>query len=243
MDPAAIRARLLCALDTMERGVALGLADKLKGEVGGIKLGLEFVTAHGPDGVAALAESGLPIFLDLKFNDIPNTVAGAVRAAGRMKPFMLSVHALGGPAMLRAAMAAAQRLSNEGVKRPKVVAVTVLTSMDEEDLVALGMGGGVAEQALRLAALAQECGVDGVVCSAREIERLRRECGHDFLLVVPGIRPAWSSADDQKRIVTPAEAVALGADHIVVGRPITRADDPAEAARRILRETVSRVPS
>ena len=217
----------------------MAMARRLAGAVGMFKVGSQLFTSEGPQALHRLARLRTPVFLDLKFHDIPNTVAGAVRAAAALPGVALvNLHALGGTAMMRAAAAALPAR-----RRPKLIAVTVLTSMDEEDLAALGMGGGVAEQALRLAALAQECGVDGVVCSAREIERLRRECGHDFLLVVPGIRPAWSSADDQKRIVTPAEAVALGADHIVVGRPITRADDPAEAARRILRETVSRVPS
>lgn len=236
-DAADMKARLLCAIDTVERSAAKALVRELKGAIGGIKLGLEFVTANGPEGVAELAEVGLPVFLDLKFNDIPNTVAGAVRATGPVAPFMLTIHALGGPAMMRAAMAAAHRLAQGGKgARPRVIAVTVLTSMDEDDLARLGLAGKVSDEVGRLANLAQECGVDGVVASAREIVRLRKQCGPDFLLVVPGIRPAWSSADDQKRIVTPAEAVSRGADYLVVGRPITRAQDPVDAAHRIVAE-------
>lgn len=230
-------AQLLCAIDTVDRSAAVNLARVLKGKVGGVKLGLEFCTANGPEGVRAVAGEGLPIFLDLKFNDIPNTVAGAVRASGAVNPFMLTVHALGGPAMLRAAMGAACRLAEtSGRERPKVVAVTVLTSMDDEDLSALGVVNPASDAASRLAELAQRCGVDGVVTAATEIKRLRAQCGSDFLLVVPGIRPAWSSAQDHKRIVTPADAVRSGADYLVVGRPITLADDPVASARRIAEE-------
>lgn len=231
---------LLCAIDTVDMNVAVGLARSLEGEVSGIKLGLEFFLANGPEGVKEVGAGGMPILLDIKLNDIPNTVAGAVRAAGAGGPFMLTVHALGGPAMLRAAMGAAFRLAegSDG-QRPKVVAVTVLTSMDDEDLASVGMPGPVSDAVSRLADLSQSCGVDGVVCSAREIEMLRAQCGPDFLLVVPGIRPAWSSADDQKRIVTPAEAVRSGADYLVVGRPITRSSDPVVAARRIADEIAS----
>ncbi len=229
--------RLLVAIDTTDFEVARDLAHALKGEVGGVKLGLEFYTAHGAEGVRTLSDAGAPVFLDLKFNDIPNTVGGAVRACGPLNPFMLTVHALGGAAMLRAAMAAAFRLGDAaGGERPRVVAITVLTSMDAADLSALGLSGTVSDAVGRLAGIAQECGLDGVVSSAHEVERLRAQCGVDFRLVVPGIRPAWSSTDDQKRIVTPGEAMALGADYLVVGRPITRADEPVEAARRIVGE-------
>ncbi len=237
MSKRDIARRLLCAIDTTDLDAARHLATGLAGEIGGVKLGLEFYTAHGAAGVEAVAAEGSPLFLDLKFNDIPNTVAGAVRACGALSPFMLTVHALGGAAMLRAAVAGALRLGDAaGTPRPKVVAVTVLTSMDRTDLEALGLKGPVSDAVARLAALAKDCGVDGVVSSAHEIEALRRQCGADFTLVVPGIRPAWSSADDQKRIVTPGDAIGLGADFLVVGRPITMADDPATAARRIVGE-------
>ena len=223
--------RIFVALDTTDLDRALALGRGLKGFIGGVKVGKEFFTALGPAGVGALGELGLPVFLDLKFHDIPATVAGAVRAALALKPFIINVHASGGAEMMRAAVEAA-----DGPDRPLVVAVTVLTSLADEDLAATGVAGDAAAQVLRLAQLAKRSGLDGVVCSAREAEALRAALGDDFKLVVPGIRPAWSSADDQKRIVTPAEAVAKGADYLVIGRPITAADDPADAARRIAAE-------
>ncbi|MFQ5939471.1 MAG: orotidine-5'-phosphate decarboxylase [Alphaproteobacteria bacterium] len=229
--------RLICAIDTVDHDGALDLAKKVRGVVGAIKLGLEFFTAHGPEGVKVVADVGLPIFLDLKYNDIPNTVAGGIRAAGELDPFMITVHASGGPAMLRGAMAASFRVADAGGgRRPKVVGITVLTSFDAEDLDAVGIERPISDQVRRLADLAQECGLDGVVASAHEIGELRAQCDPDFLLVVPGIRPAWSSAFDQKRIIAPAEALRRGADYLVVGRPITKSNDPADAARRIVGE-------
>ncbi|MEK7244924.1 MAG: orotidine-5'-phosphate decarboxylase [Pseudomonadota bacterium] len=225
--------RLFVALDTTDADAAAGLAKSLKGVVGGVKLGHEFFTAHGPAGIARVAAEGLPVFLDLKFHDIPNTVAGAVKAALALKPFMLDVHASGGAAMMGAAAKAA---AEPGNVRPLVVAVTVLTSLDDDDLRAVGMRPPVVEQAVRLAKLARASGLDGVVCSAKEAMAIRGACGRAFRLVVPGIRPAWAQAADQKRIVTPREAIALGADYLVVGRPITEARDPVAAARRIIAE-------
>ena len=230
--------RIICAIDTADLEAACSLSAALAGSVGAVKLGLEFFAAHGPDGVRAVAGRGLPVFLDLKLHDIPNTVAGAVRMALHSAPMMLTVHASGGAAMMRAAAAAALRVA-EGAglhERPKLLAVTVLTSFDDSDLAAVGMHGPLGDQVQRLAALAQACGMDGVVASAHEVAALRRQCGADFTLVVPGIRPGWASADDQKRIVTPSEALRLGADYLDVGRPITRADDPAAAAARIADE-------
>jgi orotidine-5'-phosphate decarboxylase len=229
--------RLLCAIDTVDIDTAVTIADSLRDLVGGVKLGLEFFSAHGPEGVRTIAAKGLPVFLDLKFHDIPNQVAGAVRSAAALDPFMLTVHVAGGPAMLRAAMAAALRVAdnNEG-RRPIIVGITVLTSFDEDDAEEVGMRGALSEQVLRLADLARGCGLDGVVASAHEVMDLRANCGDDFMLIVPGIRPAWSSSDDQKRIVTPGEALGRGADYLVVGRPITRSDDPPAAARRIADE-------
>ncbi|MDP6351198.1 MAG: orotidine-5'-phosphate decarboxylase [Alphaproteobacteria bacterium] len=232
------RARqIICAIDTSDRDEAVALAGALSGQVGAIKLGLEFFAACGPAGVREVADGGAPIFLDLKLHDIPNTVAGAVRAAGACHPFMITIHAAGGAAMMRAAAAASMRAApDSGASRPLLVGVTVLTSFDRDDLGATGVGGALDDQVRRLAALVQDCGLDGVVCSAHEIAILRRQCGADFKLVVPGIRPGWSSADDQKRIVTPADAVRQGADYLVIGRPITRSDDPAAAAGRIAAE-------
>ena len=229
--------RLLCAIDTVDLDSAVAIGSSLKGLVGGVKLGLEFLTAHGPAGVKAIAACGLPIFLDLKFFDIPNTVAGAIRATAGLNPFMLTVHISGGPAMLRAAMAASYRLAsqNDGI-RPLVIGITVLTSFDETDIEAVGMRPTLSEQVHRLADMALTNGLDGVVCSAHEIAALRGSFGDDLKMVTPGIRPAWSPPDDQKRVVTPAEALRLGADYLVIGRPIFRADDPPAAARRILDE-------
>lgn len=227
--------RIFVALDTTDLDRALALGRGLKGFIGGVKVGKEFFTALGPAGVGALGELGLPVFLDLKFHDIPATVAGAVRAALALKPFIINVHASGGAAMMRAAVEAADGPA-PAFNKPLVVAVTVLTSLADEDLAATGVAGDAAAQVLRLAGLAKRSGLDGVVCSAHEAEALRAALGDDFKLVVPGIRPQWAAADDQKRIVTPAEAVAKGADYLVIGRPITAADDPADAARRIAAE-------
>lgn len=226
--------RLFVALDTTDAERAAGLAGALAGHVGGIKLGNEFLTAHGPQGVRRVAECGLPLFLDVKFHDIPNTVAGAVRAVLPLAPAMVNVHATGGAAMMRAAAEAAQEA---GPERPLVLGVTVLTSLSEADLNAVGIAGPVAERVVALARLARDSGLDGVVCSAREAAAVRRACGPDFKLVVPGIRPPSTlGGDDQKRTMTPAEAVAAGADVLVVGRPITGAADPIAAVRAIAGE-------
>lgn len=230
--------RVFVAIDTPETQPARTLARNLRGLVGGVKLGLEFFVANGPDGVRAVTEGlDVPLFLDLKFHDIPNTVAGAVRSAVALRPAFLTVHAAGGPAMLRAAAdAAGDEARRLGVPRPKVLAVTVLTSLEEDDLDAIGQRGPVADQVGRLADLALASGVDGVVCSPAEVAALRGRLGPDAILMVPGIRPAWAAANDQKRIKTPGDAVAAGADHLVIGRPITGAADPAAAARRIADE-------
>jgi orotidine-5'-phosphate decarboxylase len=235
-DPATTAERVFVALDTPDLARAAKLADALRGAVGGVKVGKELFTAHGPDGVRAVT-GGERLFLDLKFHDIPNTVAGAVRAAIHVRPFMLTVHASGGPAMMQAAADAAREAAEDtDVPRPLIIGVTVLTSMDEADLKAVGQQGPVVDQAKRLAALAQASGLDGVVCSPREVAVMRALCGPDFTLVVPGIRPAWSAAGDQKRVMTPAQALAAGADFLVIGRPITGQPDPVAAARRIAAE-------
>ena len=223
-------ARILLALDTPDLALALGQTRAAGEAVDGVKLGLEFFLANGPTGVLAIGALGRPIFLDLKFHDIPNTVAGAVRSALPLKPMMLNVHAGGGPAMLRAA---AEAVRGAGEGRPLLIAVTVLTSLADEDLTAVGQGASAAVQARRLAALAQAAGCDGVVCAGSDIAAIRAACGPDFKLVVPGLRPAEAAVQDQKRVMTPGEAARLGADFLVIGRPITGAADPAAAARAI----------
>jgi orotidine-5'-phosphate decarboxylase len=229
--------KTFCAVDTVDIGVAARLVDQLKGAVGGIKLGLEFFAAHGPDMVRRMVGRQTRLFLDLKLHDIPNTVAGAVRAVAPLQPDLLTIHASGGTAMMRAARKAAEEAAAQGgTRRPKLLGVTVLTSLDQKDLAAVGVAQAPLDQVRKLAALAQNSGMDGVICSPFEISALRGDCGEGFLLVVPGIRPAGSAAADQKRIMTPAEAVAAGADHLVVGRPITEAADPRQAALAIAAE-------
>jgi orotidine-5'-phosphate decarboxylase len=284
--------RIYCAIDTPDAARAETLARALAGAGCGIKLGLEFFSAHGPQGVARVhaaaaqppssnaalgaaaqppssnaalgaaaqppssnaalgaaaqppssnaalgaAAGGADLFLDLKFHDIPNTVAAAVRAAAPLAPRILNVHAAGGRAMMAAAREAAhEAAAKAGIAPPLVIAVTVLTSLETADIERMGVIGGVEEQVVRLAALAHEAGLDGVVCSAREIAPIRRALGPDFVLVTPGIRPAGSDAGDQKRVMTPARAIAEGADYLVIGRPITGEADPAAAARAIAGE-------
>lgn len=232
MIPAA--SRVFCSIDTTEIDGARRLAAQVNGVVGGIKLGLEFFSAQGPAGIrAVVGEDGPPLFLDLKLHDIPNTVGAGVRAALPLKPAFMTIHSSGGPAMIRAAADAA---ASAGAIRPKILAVTVLTSLDDGDLGKVGQSVPVADQVTRLALLARDSGADGVVCSPAEVAILRAACGPDFILMVPGIRPVWAAANDQKRIMTPAQALAAGADHLVIGRPITVSDDPAAAARRIAAE-------
>jgi orotidine-5'-phosphate decarboxylase len=232
---ANIKNPVFCAIDMPDLAAAQKLATDLGGAAGGIKLGKEFFTAHGPQGIHQTRDAGgVPVFLDLKFHDIPNTVAGAVRVACDMKPYMMTIHASGGPAMIRAAAdAATQGADQSGYARPLIIAVTVLTSLDQADLNAVGVSDTPSDQVRRLAALAQENGADGIVCSPLEIEVLRQDLGPDFVLVVPGIRPAGTDAGDQKRVMTPEEAMQAGATHLVIGRPITQAADPAAAARAI----------
>ena len=228
------RGGILVALDTTEVATAAGWARATREWVAGVKLGMEFFNARGPAGVAEIAALGAPVFLDLKFHDIPNTVAGAVRAVAPLKPMILNLHAAGGAAMMKAALNAARDSAAKlGAAPPKLIAVTVLTSLGDEDLAEIGQPAGAADQVRRLAALTQACGLDGVVCSPHEIALLRRDLGPDFLLVTPGVRPSWAAAGDQKRVMEPAQAMAAGADYLVIGRPITGAADPADAARRI----------
>jgi orotidine-5'-phosphate decarboxylase len=226
---------IFCAIDTPDRQAARTLATALGTAVGGIKLGLEFFIANGPAAVREVA-AGAPLFLDLKLHDIPNTVAGAVRSAAALQPALLTIHCAGGMAMMRAAAAARDAAAAPAGRPLRLLGVTVLTSLDDDDLAATGQRGPAAEQALRLALLARDGGLDGVVCSPHEVAALRAACGPGFLLVVPGIRPAGAAAIDQKRVMSPGEALAAGADRLVIGRPITGAPDPAAAARAILRE-------
>ena len=216
------------ALDLPRLDAALALAQKVKGHVGGLKLGLEFFCAHGHHGVHEIAHVGLPIFLDLKLHDIPNTVASAMQAIHVLEPAIVTVHASGGRAMMEDAKAAAG-------ERTKVVAVTVLTSLDDDDLAATGVGGSAHDQALRLADLAHEAGLDGIVCSGHEVGEIHKRWKNGFF-VVPGLRPAEAGSGnhaDQKRIVTPRQARDGGASVLVIGRPISRAEDPVAAARAI----------
>lgn len=233
------KGQVLAALDTVSANEAVDWAHRLDGAVGGVKLGLEFFLANGPLGYRRIAATGLPIFLDLKLHDIPNTVAGALRAIVPLQPNILTVHAGGGLAMMQAAReSAAENADKANLRRPKIVGVTVLTSLDDQDLTAVGQALPVADQVKRLALLARTAGLDGVVCSPHEIESLRREIGDDFLLVVPGVRPSWAdngkqAGGDQKRVRTPGDAAKAGADYLVIGRPITMANDAREAACRI----------
>lgn len=224
-------ARIVAAIDTADPARAAALAEALAPpRCGVLKLGLELFAAQGPDAVRRLAARA-PVFLDLKLHDIPNTVAGAVRALAPLRPAMLTLHAAGGAAMIAAAREAAEAAG--GAARPILLAVTVLTSLDEAALAATGVAGGAAAQVVRLGRLAMAAGADGLVCSPREVAPLRQGLGAAPLLVVPGIRPAGSAAGDQARTATPEQAVADGADWIVLGRPITGAADPVAAAAAI----------
>jgi len=230
------RKRIAVALDAPERERILELARVVGPEAGVLKVGLEAFCAHGPALVAEVAAFA-PVFLDLKLHDIPNTVGGAAAAAARTGAAILNVHAAGGREMMRAAGGRAREAAAAAsLAPPKVIAVTVLTSLDAAALAEVGLEGSPRQAALRLAVLAKESGLDGVVCSPEEIVAIRSACGPDFLLVVPGIRPAGSAAGDQKRIATPGAAARAGADLLVIGRPITGATDPAAAAREIARE-------
>ncbi|RZP19245.1 MAG: orotidine-5'-phosphate decarboxylase [Erythrobacter sp.] len=213
------------ALDLPHLQDGLDLIRKVKGHVGGVKLGLGFFCAHGAHGVHLVGQLGLPIFLDLKFHDIPNTVAGAMQAIHVLEPRIVTVHASGGRAMLEDAKAAAG-------EHTKVVAVTMLTSMDDRDLASTGIEGSAHDQVLRLADLAHRAGLDGIVCSGQEVKSVHDQWKDGFF-VVPGLRPAGSGTGDQKRVVTPRKARDDGASVLVIGRPISRADDPAQAARAI----------
>jgi len=223
------KSRIIVALDYPDARTAMELVDCLEPGSCRLKVGKELFTRSGPALVEKLCGKGFDVFLDLKFHDIPNTVAAACHAAADLGVWMLNVHALGGARMLSAA--------REGVARaphsPLLVAVTILTSMDAADLAGIGLAGTPEDNVLRLAALAAQCELDGVVCSSREARQLRERHGVDFRLVTPGIRPAGSEAGDQRRVMTPVDAVRNGSDYLVIGRPVTQADDPASVLRTI----------
>ncbi|MBK6277547.1 MAG: orotidine-5'-phosphate decarboxylase [Gammaproteobacteria bacterium] len=223
--------RIVVALDYATAAAALAMAGRLDPRRCRLKVGKELFTAAGPELVRSLVARGFEVFLDLKFHDIPNTVAGAVRAAAELGVWMVNVHAGGGRRMMQGARAALESLPGP---RPLLIAVTVLTSMEADELAETGVNGGLEQQVLRLAGLALGCGLDGVVCSAREAPLLRSRFGAAPVLVTPGIRPASAAPDDQRRTLTPAEALAAGSDYLVVGRPITGAPDPGAALDAIL---------
>lgn len=218
---------IICAIDTHNLNKAISLANVLRGKIGMIKLGLEFFAAHGLLGVREIAKCDIPIFLDIKLHDIPNTLARTVVVIKDLNITMLTLHITGGTKMLKEALNAAQ-----GTKM-KLIGVTVLTSMDNKDLYECGIEKEVASQVVLLAKLAKESSLQGIVCSALEAQEVRQECGKDFNIVTPGIR-INSNNNDQKRITTPREAIALGADYLVIGRPITESIDPAKTAKLIL---------
>lgn len=223
------RERLIVALDVSNAREARDLVHQIGDQAGLYKVGLQLFTAEGPDFVRELVSSGRKVFLDLKLHDIPNTVGQAVRQAADLGASMLTIHGTGGMAMLKAA-------TEVSAGRITLLAVTVLTSMNDEDLQQVGVAGRVLDQALRIASLAQAAGFGGVVSSPREAAQLRRSLGEGFAIVTPGVRPAGSALNDQQRVATPGEAITSGATHVVVGRPITHAADPAEAARAIIGE-------
>ena len=233
--------QLLVALDVDTAAAARGLADQLRGVVGGFKIGSRLFTSHGPGIVEELAGRGDRVFLDLKFHDIPNVVGSAVAAATRIGAWMLTIHASGGSAMMRAAREAAdQEAAGMSRRAPLVVAVTVLTSFSRDTLAEIGTAGGVVEQVERLAALAQASGLDGVVASPQEIASVRARCGPSFAIVTPGIRGPSDPKGDQQRTLTAGQALAAGASYLVVGRPIIGAADPRSAAEQIVGECSAR---
>jgi orotidine-5'-phosphate decarboxylase len=224
--------KVIVALDYPQAALALALAQRLEPSLCRLKVGKELFTAAGPQLVEQLQELSFEVFLDLKFHDIPNTTAQACKAAAALGVWMVNVHALGGKRMLEAAREALENVEY----RPKLIAVTILTSMAQDDLHGIGINASPAQMVSSLAQLAHDSGLDGVVCSAQEAPSLHRQCGPDFCLVTPGIRPANASADDQSRIMTPRAALQNGASYLVIGRPITQAPDPMKALQDILSE-------
>ena len=230
--------RILVALDVPSADAALSLADTLRGTVGGFKIGSQLFTAAGPDIVRRMVDQGDRVFLDLKFHDIPNTVAGAIQSSADLGVWMVNVHASGGRPMMEAARKAADERHAPGREKPLVIAVTVLTSLDAQTLASVGVSASPLEQVVRMAELAKASGLDGVVASPQETAAIRKACGPDFVIVTPGIRGGSAAAarDDQQRTMSPAEAVAAGSSYLVIGRPITGAADPRAAAFAIHNE-------
>lgn len=231
-----MRERIIVALDVENEHEALALADQLRDYAGAFKVGLQLYGRAGPPIVRSLTEDGHKVFLDLKFHDIPNTVDRACRQAVEQGAAIFNLHASGGREMMRRGVQAArERAAELGIPVPLVIAVTVLTSLDEQSLQEIGLGN-VEKTVLNFARLAAEVGMDGVVASPQEVALIRKHCGPDFKIICPGIRPKWAATNDQKRITTPQEAISLGADYLVVGRPITAAADPRQAALRVMEE-------
>ena len=230
--------RLIVALDVSSRREAFHYVRILQDQVGAYKIGMQLYNSEGPDMVEYVQLYGGKIFVDLKFHDIPNTVAQTSRVMARREAYMYTLHASGGSKMLKAAaQAAAEEAKLLGVDKPLSLGVTVLTSMSQKDFTEeMGFNVDIKDHVLNLALMAQKSGLDGIVCSPHEIEAIRQACGKDFLIVTPGVRPKWAGVDDQERIMTPKEAIQKGASYLVVGRPITKADDPHQAAKMIIEE-------
>jgi orotidine-5'-phosphate decarboxylase len=224
---------IVVALDFEQKSAALNLVSQLDPALCRLKVGKEMFTHFGPDFVKELQQRKFDVFLDLKFHDIPNTVAKAVKASADLGVWMVNVHASGGSRMM---IAAREALESFGKEKPLLIAVTVLTSMEQSDLVEQGINLTPQQQVLRLAGLVDKSGLDGVVCSAQEAVELKQQFGKEFCLVTPGIRPSFATADDQKRVMTPADALKAGVDYMVIGRPITKAADPLSALQQIYRE-------
>lgn len=232
--------RIIFALDVGDMASAQTWVKKLGSHVGWFKVGLELFSAVGPEVVELVTSSGIKCFLDLKFHDIPNTVAGAVRSAVKLKAQMMTIHISGGREMIRAALdAAGEESESLGIPRPKIIGVSVLTSLSQEDLPGLGVERSIKDHVSGLVELACEQGIDGIVCSPADLAFVRPSVPRDKVVITPGIRPQWSAAGDQKRIATPKSAIESGADLMVIGRPISHSADPVDAVQRIVREIES----
>ncbi len=224
------------AIDKPDLSAALRLCEAVKDYVGGIKLGKEFISALGPQAIKAISKEGLPIFTDVKFHDIPNTVYKAIKALGLLQPAIVNVHIAGGFKMMLEAVRARQEIEIEHGVRPLMIGVTILTSLCDQDMMDIGYNRTVKEQVLLMAQLAQKAGLDGVVCSSHEIKAIKKACGSNFKTIVPGIRPTWAHQADQSRTMTPQKALAEGADFLVIGRPITESKNPSFAIQKIISE-------